>query len=38
MINDKGIKVEWLRRINEIEDKIGNINELNYGKRKRAAL
>ena len=29
MINDKGIKEDWLRIINEIEDKISDLNELN---------
>ncbi len=35
---DKGKTVDWFERINEIEKKIGDVNEINYGKRKRAAL
>lgn len=38
MEDDKRKKVDWLDRINEIEKKIGDVNELNYSKRKRAGL
>ena len=35
---DKGKTVDWFERFNEIEKKIGDVNEINYCKRKRAAL
>ena len=38
MEDDKGKKVDWFVSINEIEKKIGDVNELNYSNRKRTAL